>query len=73
MFNREDIVSVVLTQDEFEDILYNPSLTIVQKENTLPGFHLTSVYVYDSPESKKVSYSVYREITVNGAYYYKVR
>lgn len=69
----KSITSVDLSKDEFEDILYNPSLIVVQKETTSDGFHLTSVYVYDSAESKKASYAAYREITADGVCYYKVQ
>lgn len=62
-----------ITQDQFEDIMFDPDLTIVQKEKTFgKDYHVTTLYVYEV--GVKDAISIYeREITASGTVYYKVK
>lgn len=59
------------TNDEFEDVLFEPNLVVVQKEHTSKFTHLTSVYVYEKVGDKQPIYGVFREITEDGTTYWK--
>ncbi|ANA49363.1 cef modifier of supressor tRNAs [Salmonella phage vB_SnwM_CGG4-1] len=58
----------ILTQEQFEDILFNSELTIVQKE--VQGYleHHTYAYVY---ENNRAIYAAVRYINENGTSYWK--
>ncbi|AFU63962.1 modifier of suppressor tRNAs [Salmonella phage vB_SenM-AKM_NP4] len=58
----------ILTQEQFEDILFNPELTIVQKEVQGHLEHHTYAYVY---ENSRAIYAVVRYINENGTSYWK--
>lgn len=58
----------ILTQDQFEDILFNPDLTVVQKDTTGHLEHWTHAYVY---EGNLAVYVAVRRITEKGTTYWK--
>ncbi|BBC78060.1 cef modifier of supressor tRNAs [Escherichia phage EcS1] len=57
-----------LTQDQFEDILYSPILSVVQKEVTSGLEHHSYAYVY---EGDLAIYVAVRHITAKGTTYWK--
>ena len=59
------------TRDEFEDVLFNPDLVIVQKEHTDSLSHLTSVYVYANQGDKNPISGFFREITAESTNFWK--
>lgn len=58
----------ILTQEQFEDILYNPDLKVVQKDVTGHLEHHTYAYVY---EGNLPVYAAVRRITEKGTTYHK--
>lgn len=64
-------ITVNSNREEFEDVLFNPGLVVVQKEHQDTFSHLTSVYVYDNVDDKNPICAVFREITAEGADYWK--
>lgn len=58
----------ILTKDQFEDVLFNPDLTVVQKEVNGRSEHITYVYVY---EGDLAVYVVVRRINEKGTDYWK--
>ena len=58
----------ILTKDQFEDILFNPDLTVVQKDIESHLEHLTYAYVY---EGNLAVYVAVRHITEKGTTYWK--
>lgn len=64
----------IITQDQFEDIMFNPELTVVQKEKTFgKDYHVTTLYVFDKVDDKTAVAIYEREITASGTVYYKVK
>ncbi|UPW39384.1 modifier of suppressor tRNAs [Escherichia phage vB_EcoM_ESCO47] len=61
-------MKTLLTQDQFEDILFDPELVVVQKEITSGLEHHSYVYVYEN--DKPVMVAV-RHITGEGTTYWK--
>lgn len=59
------------TREEFEDVLFNPDLVVVQKEHSDARSHLTSVYVYENEGDKNPIYGVFREISSIGPDFWK--
>lgn len=60
-----------ITQDQFEDVLYNPSLVVVQKEHTFgKEEHWTWVYVYEAVGDEFPSETYVRVITAAGTTYH---
>lgn len=57
-----------LTQDQFEDILFNPDLTVVQKDVSGHLEHTTYAYVY---QGTLAVYAAVRHITEAGTTYWK--
>lgn len=64
-------VTVDSNINEFEDVLFNPDLVVVQKEHTSKLTHLSSVYVYEAEGDKNPIYAVFREITAEGTEFWK--
>jgi hypothetical protein len=58
-------------RDEFEDVLFNPDLVVVQKDYTDSLSHLTSVYVYANQGDKNPISGFFREITGEGTDFWK--
>ncbi|QQG32319.1 modifier of suppressor tRNAs [Citrobacter phage CkP1] len=58
----------ILTQQQFEDILFNPDLVVVQKDVSSHLEHTTYAYVY---EGKLPIYVAVRHITDKGVSYWK--
>lgn len=57
----------IITQDQFEDVLYNPSLVVVQKEHTFgKDVHLTTLHVFEDEFSEMPVRTLTREITAVG-------
>lgn len=63
-----------ITQEQFEDIQFDPSLVVVQKESQHgKEWHVTCLYVFETAEST-VATSIYeREITAQGTTYSQVK
>ena len=64
-------VTVNSTREEFEDVLFNPDLVVVQKEHSGARSQLTSVYVYANEGDKNPIYGVFREISSIGPDFWK--
>lgn len=64
-------VTVNSTREEFEDVLFNPDLIVVQKEHSDTFSHLSSVYVYENQGDENPIYAVFREITAEGTDFWK--
>ncbi|AWD90446.1 cef modifier of supressor tRNAs [Erwinia phage Cronus] len=63
-----------ITQDQFEDIQFDPSLVVVQKEHTHgKEWHITTLYVFDKVGDKTAVAIYEREITAQGTTYSKVK
>lgn len=58
-------------RDEFEDVLFNPDLVVVQKEMTSHLCCTQVVYVYASVEDQMPLYGIFREISEDGTDYWK--
>ncbi|ELS1646877.1 cytochrome C biogenesis protein CcmE [Escherichia coli] len=57
--------------DEFEDVLFNPDLVVVQKNWTEFLCYTEVVYVYEKLGDEMPIYGIFREITENGTTYWK--
>lgn len=60
--------TVKITRGQFEDVLFNPDLVVVQKDVNGHLSHTSYVYVY---ENDKPVYCVVREISDEGIEFWK--
>ncbi|YP_010247033.1 cef modifier of supressor tRNAs [Escherichia phage HX01] len=71
---KRQIIKNVTTDsniDEFEDVLFNPDLVVVQKSWTEFLCYTEVVYVYEKLGDEMPIYGIFREITENGTTYWK--
>lgn len=62
---------IPVSKEEFEDVQFDPTLVVVQKEHTYNLLHVTVLYVFETETSKEELYSMVREITENGTVFFK--
>ncbi|MDP1183279.1 cytochrome C biogenesis protein CcmE [Klebsiella pneumoniae] len=59
-----------ITQEQFEDIHFNPDLVVVEKTKSLgKEYHITSLFVYENKNDKMPKKVFTREITSEGTTY----
>ncbi|HFG0931935.1 TPA: cytochrome C biogenesis protein CcmE [Klebsiella pneumoniae] len=58
-------------RDEFEDVLFNPDLVVVQKDITEFLCYTQIVYVYNKSGDTVPAYAIFREVSENGTDYWK--
>ncbi|XAI86434.1 cef modifier of suppressor tRNAs [Klebsiella phage SAKp28] len=58
-------------RDEFEDVLFNPDLVVVQKDITEFLCYTQIVYVYNKLGDTVPAYAIFREVSENGTDYWK--
>ncbi|WJZ27890.1 modifier of supressor tRNAs [Serratia phage 92A1] len=60
-----------ITKEQFEDVMFNPDLVVVQKVHSSNQYHVTVLYVYDkvSPEGK-ITEAHFREVSSVGTEYW---
>ncbi|UGO50040.1 putative modifier of suppressor tRNAs [Morganella phage vB_MmoM_Rgz1] len=62
---------IPVSKEEFEDVQFDPTLVVVQKEHTSPLQHVTVLYVFETETSKEELYSMIRMISDTGTVFFK--